>query len=778
MKKLKMSTKAETLVILRDKQKKLNIIIPEIYYFTKKDYLINKIKVLQKIKKIFSNKKIILRSSSTLEDQENITNAGKYKSYQNISPGSKLVDEKIKLIISDFENDIDQIIAQEFISLPDVSGVAFTRNINNNSPYYFLNIDKSGRTDLITSGKSNPSMKTLVFFRNIKKYKIDSKYKRLLTSIKKIESLFSNDRLDIEFCIKKNKIFIFQCRPLKKLKKIDDTEIESALISMTMKIEKLKKKNPFVIGQTTSFSNMADWNPAEMIGNRPTNLSISLYSELITDLIWAEQRKDYGYNDLTSNPLMLNLGGSPFIDMRIDFNSFIPKNLDKKIQSKAINHYLKKIKNHRNLHDKIEFEILETCYDFETEKKLKEFLSKKESKIYSENLKELTNDIFTQKKGSYKKELIKIERLNKEILAIKKSKLSEIQKIHHHIQSCKNLGTLPFSGLARSAFIATKLLRTLVKCDLITTKELENFYGSINTITNKINNQLSKIKNQKDKELFLKNYGHLRPSTYSISSKNYRENFNVYFDIKSKNKKIQKTNFNITKAKKKEIDKMFKKHKLKINFINFMNFSKETIKLREYAKFIFTKSIDEIFNNLISLGKEIKIDRKDMEFISIKSILSYYNNVDSAFKLKKSLEIEIKNNKKNSKVLNLLEFPDFISDKNNMYSHSHNIQKGNYVTSKTINGEIVNFHSIKNFDRLKNKIVLLQSADPGYDFIFSKNIKGLITEYGGSNSHMSIRCMELGIPAIIGIGSKEFEFLKKIKNIEINTFQKYYRVLH
>ena len=209
-----------------------------------------------------------------------------------------------------------------------------------------------------------------------------------------------------------------------------------------------------------------------------------------------------------------------------------------------------------------------------------------------------------------------------------------------------------------------------------------------------------------------------------------------------------------------------------------MNFSKETIKLREYAKFIFTKSIDEIFNNLISLGKEIKIDRKDMEFISIKSILSYYNNVDSAFKLKKSLEIEIKNNKKNSKVLNLLEFPDFISDKNNMYSHSHNIQKGNYVTSKTINGEIVNFHSIKNFDRLKNKIVLLQSADPGYDFIFSKNIKGLITEYGGSNSHVSIRCMELGIPAIIGIGSKEFEFLKKIKNIEINTFQKYYRVLH
>ena len=37
-------------------------------------------------------------------------------------------------------------------------------------------------------------------------------------------------------------------------------------------------------------------------------------------------------------------------------------------------------------------------------------------------------------------------------------------------------------------------------------------------------------------------------------------------------------------------------------------------------------------------------------------------------------------------------------------------------------------------------IVLIENADPGYDWIFSKNIKGLITKNGGINSHMSIRC--------------------------------------
>ena len=44
---------------------------------------------------------------------------------------------------------------------------------------------------------------------------------------------------------------------------------------------------------------MADWNPAEMIGKKPSNLSMSIYKKLITDDIWAEQRADYGYLDKT-----------------------------------------------------------------------------------------------------------------------------------------------------------------------------------------------------------------------------------------------------------------------------------------------------------------------------------------------------------------------------------------------------------------------------------------------------------------------------------------------
>ena len=39
---------------------------------------------------------------------------------------------------------------------------------------------------------------------------------------------------------------------------------------------------------------------------------------------------------------------------------------------------------------------------------------------------------------------------------------------------------------------------------------------------------------------------------------------------------------------------------------------------------------------------------------------------------------------------------------------------------------------------------------------FSRNISGLITCWGGANSHMAIRSGELGLPAVIGVGELDY----------------------
>ena len=75
--------------------------------------------------------------------------------------------------------------------------------------------------------------------------------------------------------------------------------------------------------------------------------------------------------------------------------------------------------------------------------------------------------------------------------------------------------------------------------------------------------------------------------------------------------------------------------------------------------------------------------------------------------------------------------------------------------------------------------MLIESADPGYDWIFSHEIKGLITKFGGINSHMAIRCAEFNLPAAIGCGDKLFNQIKNQKNILLDCSEKkfYYQIL-
>ena len=117
-----------------------------------------------------------------------------------------------------------------------MSGVIFTREANYNSPYYVINYDTSGKTNIITSGKNNTSIQTEYIFRN--KIDISTKFKGLLQSVKILEKIMNSNRIDIEFAKKNNKWILFQCRPLPGhyVKKNIDEKINKTLVNK-------KKKN-------------------------------------------------------------------------------------------------------------------------------------------------------------------------------------------------------------------------------------------------------------------------------------------------------------------------------------------------------------------------------------------------------------------------------------------------------------------------------------------------------------------------------------------------------
>mgnify|MGYP000361342839 CR=1 FL=1 len=99
----------------------------------------------------------------------------------------------------------------------------------------------------------------------------------------------------------------------------------------------------------------------------------------------------------------------------------------------------------------------------------------------------------------------------------------------------------------------------------------------------------------------------------------------------------------------------------------------------------------------------------------------------------------------------------------------------NYITLKKYKGPVVNYD--EGLNKLKDSILFIPSADPGYDWVFSHQIGGFITMYGGMNSHMAIRAGELGIPAVIGAGEVLYKKWSKARWIEIDACNKQVRIL-
>ena len=74
------------------------------------------------------------------------------------------------------------MILQQMVGNVSISGVVFTRELRHLSPYYSVNYDDiSGRTDVVTSGKSNGGNRTLYVLRDRFGCITSPRFQKLLT---------------------------------------------------------------------------------------------------------------------------------------------------------------------------------------------------------------------------------------------------------------------------------------------------------------------------------------------------------------------------------------------------------------------------------------------------------------------------------------------------------------------------------------------------------------------------------------------------------------------
>ncbi|RXF07185.1 PEP-utilizing enzyme [Pseudoalteromonas sp. PS5] len=710
----------------------------------------NRTDCLNQIQKEFDSP-VIVRSCTVQEDSTTTSNAGKFTTELNVNLDELSLTSAINSVFSSYDElDHENILfIQPMLLCPDYVGVAFSHIQDTGAEYYVISADENRNTEAVTSGATEVRTWFVSHQYDASAYTWQN---QVINLIKELKELNISKFLDIEFAIENNKTYLLQVRPLivqeKVVKKSEQLLLEQQCIAK--KLKRLSSRHPYLVGKQTIYGVMPDWNPAEIIGIKPRPLALSLYKFLITDGVWARHRAIYKYRDVGEQHLMTILGGTPYIDVRASFNSFIPASIPEELAEKLANHYLDQLIENPASHDKVEFDIVFSSFDFQSPDQLckleKHGFTKSEISLIENSLKSLTEQIIIDEFSPVNSDLCKITQLIERHEKVLNSDLNKIDKIFWLLQDCKSFGTLPFAGLARAGFVAIRFLKSMVYSKLISQNDYECFLSSIETV----NSLFLKDRIELSSQALIKKYGHLRPGTYEITSPRYDENPEKFILNEKLDAHKVTAEFNISLKKLNAIDETLKTHQLNINSIQLFNFIKKAIEAREYSKFIFTRSLSDSLVLIENLGRQIDLSREELSYANIEDILNLHSTSHSA---KEKVQASISVGREYYQLSQLIKLPDLITKASDQFIFSPQATHPNFITQQSISADV----EVNLTNGLKGKIVCIESADPGYDWLFAEDIAALITKYGGCNSHMAIRAQELQLPAIIGAGEANFE---------------------
>ena len=706
---------------------------------------------------------LIVRSSARNEDTAECSNAGKFLSIPNVSGEGEVlraVEEVAEAMGPDPDN---QIFIQPFLTEVDLCGVAFTADPNTGGNYYIFNYDDStGSTSSVTDG-TGQHLETYYLFKD-SPVPPPAPLDRVAALCRELEELFQRPALDIEFAISGGMLYLLQVRPLVLTKPLLDlAEQRRSLNLIAEKLRSSLRPHPDLFGREAIYGVMPDWNPAEMIGVRPRTLALSLYKEIITDGVWAYQRDNYGYRNLRSFPLMTDFQGLPYIDARISFNSFLPKSLPRDLAEKLTEYYLTRLREHPELHDKVEFEIAFTCYTFDLPERVRvleeQGFSQEERQRLVDSLRDLTNSVIS-KDGLWQKDAKKIEILQEKRREILESGLGVQEKIYWLLEYCKRYGTLPFAGLARAGFIAVEFLRSMVAVGLLTEEERARYMGNLATVGKNMTRDFAAL----SPSAFLARYGHLRPGTYDICSPRYDQGEGRYFDFSQAQSAGEEAEapFQLSLETFARLQRMLEEHGLNADVLSLFDFIQHAIEGREYAKFVFTHTLSDVLELLAELGGPYGLSREEISHVNIRRIMESYSQ---AVDIEQLLQSSIREGRELEAAAVGLTLPPLLWEAEQVYGFFMPDGSPNFITQGHCSAETAALPSEAD---LTGKIVLIRGADPGYDWIFSHNIAGFVTAYGGANSHMAIRAAEFGIPSVIGVGEKQFARYAAAKRLDID----------
>jgi glutamine kinase len=299
--------------------------------------------------------------------------------------------------------------------------------------------------------------------------------------------------------------------------------------------------------------------------------------------------------------------------------------------------------------------------------------------------------------------------------------------------------------------------------------ELSGFMNSLDSVSS----EMIRDQRQLSRAVFLAKYGHLRPGTYDILSPRYDEAPDRYFEWGGASSVGPEPvePFTLSLKQMRAIERLLDEHRLELDVVGLFDFLEAAIRNREHAKFVFTRSLSDALSLFAQLGADYGFSVDDMSYADITCIRRLYDGSDDP---RETLAESIARGRARYRMTRQLNLPPLLARGGDVWRFHQPATEPNFITQKETVGAV---RSVDVPATLDGGIVLLPNADPGYDWIFARNIAGFVTAYGGVNSHMAVRAGELGLPAVIGAGEQLYGQWAQAKRLRLDCLNRQVQVL-
>lgn len=609
------------------------------------------------------------------------------------------------------------VIVQEMIEA-DMSGVIFSHDLAKPDGYYAVSVS-SGVGEKIVGGAVNG--KLIRIARGIKPTSVKDKWlRKLIGAMKAIERRFRSSSLDVEFAVQNSTLYILQCRPITTAQAEVDKALEKRLL------ERIKSVNALIASRFDGdvLGDMIDINPVELLGVSPTPLDISIFKYLFADKIVERVRRDMGYNPLDIGVLRM-VEGKPYVSMRAAAFSFRPCGISEEIYERMVRVYRNMLMDNSALQSRVEFDVFAMSCGEKLERVMREAqLNDDEKTIVREaflHISEVFSQVSTIQAENFSAFADDYEQRT---AAMSNATLGDILE---HVAR----GTEMFACVARLAFYWKSRFEELhLREDL-------NFLmgGHIRSVNERLQSDLVACRNGKiTREEVVARYGHLRPGQFSVFGESYADDPSAYLFAQMERAEITRPQ---RQAHAFEDATEFR------HIVAFME-------ARECMKFLFSQSLHLFATKLKRQLAQRGISECDATQVSWDELRACLND---------STPLSASRVNHEPPVL----LPDvIIPGLTNLEVITFSEAMPSYITNSIVKARVCVLERLGVKADVRDAIVLLPNADPGYDFLFHSGAVGIITKVGGPASHMCIRSIELQMPACIGCGERVYQKLAAV----------------